>query len=238
MKIELISDIHFEFHRDNGKSFVNSLDSSDVDVLVIAGDLDLALNIRNSLKMFCDIYPKVVFVQGNHEYYSHGTMSNTEVELACKENSNLTWLNNNVAEIDGIRFIGGTLWFRDDPLAVKYRVNMSDFLVIPNFLDWVYLENAKTIELFKNEMKEGDVVISHHLPTKQSISKIYKNDPLNPFFLCDIEDIIREKRPALYLHGHTHESMDYNIDNTRIVCNPLGYPHMQNINYKKLTMDI
>jgi Icc-related predicted phosphoesterase len=28
---------------------------------------------------------------------------------------------------------------------------------------------------------------------------------------------------ALWIHGHTHESMDYTLAGTRVVCNPRGY---------------
>ena len=29
---------------------------------------------------------------------------------------------------------------------------------------------------------------------------------------------------VLMRHGHTHSFFDYQINNTRILCNPLGYP--------------
>ena len=27
----------------------------------------------------------------------------------------------------------------------------------------------------------------------------------------------------LWVHGHTHDSFDYTVDGTRVVCNPRGY---------------
>jgi hypothetical protein len=30
-------------------------------------------------------------------------------------------------------------------------------------------------------------------------------------------------RPALWLHGHVHHSLDYQLFDTRVVCNPRGY---------------
>jgi len=30
-------------------------------------------------------------------------------------------------------------------------------------------------------------------------------------------------RAALWVHGHMHESFDYEIYGTRVVCNPRGY---------------
>ena len=238
MKIELLSDIHFEFHRDKGKSFLDSLDPSDVDVLVLAGDIALAPDIARLLGLFCEKYPKVVYVHGNHEYYKHGVMVNVQTEQALTENDNLIWLNNKVVEIDGVRFIGGTMWFKDDPLSAKYRSYMSDFSVIPDFTDWVFEENAKTIKLFDEKMQYGDVVVTHHLPTNQSIAPFFKGDPLNPFFLCDQEAFIRYVKPALWLHGHTHASMDYEIGSTRVVCNPFGYLHDPNREYKRTILEV
>lgn len=41
--------------------------------------------------------------------------------------------------------------------------------------------------------------------------------------LSDLEPQIRRWQPALWLHGHVHDSFDYYIGNTRIVANPRGY---------------
>jgi hypothetical protein len=43
------------------------------------------------------------------------------------------------------------------------------------------------------------------------------------FFLCDVRKLIETAQPALWIHGHTHESCDYQIGRTRVVCNPYGY---------------
>lgn len=42
------------------------------------------------------------------------------------------------------------------------------------------------------------------------------------FFIDDHPQIV------LWVHGHTHETFDYEIGNTRIFCNPRGY-----INYEQ-----
>jgi hypothetical protein len=41
--------------------------------------------------------------------------------------------------------------------------------------------------------------------------------------ITNLDSYIMETQPKLWIHGHTHESMDYFIDKTRIVCNPFGY---------------
>lgn len=72
------------------------------------------------------------------------------------------------------------------------------------------------------------VVVSHHLPCLRSISEEFKRYPentLNPSYASDMEDWIKDRKDIdLWIHGHTHNSFDYRLDNgTRIVCNPRGY---------------
>jgi hypothetical protein len=51
----------------------------------------------------------------------------------------------------------------------------------------------------------------------------WRCSPLNAFFLCDLEVLMRSRAPALWLHGHTHENVDVLVGTTRVVCNPFGY---------------
>jgi predicted phosphodiesterase len=52
---------------------------------------------------------------------------------------------------------------------------------------------------------------------------MYEGEISNPYFLCDVEELIRSRKPTLWIHGHTHKSRDYRIEDTRVVCNPFGY---------------
>ena len=70
MKIQVMSDTHFEFHQDHGKGFIQTLNlAQEVDVLVHAGDMCTANMLEDKIKAICDKYPNVVYVTGNHEYY-------------------------------------------------------------------------------------------------------------------------------------------------------------------------
>jgi predicted phosphodiesterase len=71
MRLQLLSDLHFEFHRDGGRSFVDSFDPTGIDVLVLAGDIAVAEGIPHALALLCERFrdATVVFVHGNHEFY-------------------------------------------------------------------------------------------------------------------------------------------------------------------------
>ncbi|MCU0822008.1 MAG: metallophosphoesterase [Spirochaetes bacterium] len=227
-RFAVMSDIHCEFHRDNGKLFINDLYPDDLDVLVLAGDINIAKNglLIDSLGMFCNKFKnqKIVYVHGNHEFYGTDRESALKTTAeAVERNPNLIWLENDIAEIKGRRFLGTPLWFSNDPENIKHEKNLADFSQIKNFREWVYVENKKSIDFLKKEIKPGDIVITHHLPTRKSIPPQFTNSTLNRFFVCDVENIITKKMPAMWIHGHTHSSNDYKMGESRIICNPFGY---------------
>ena len=226
-KILLLSDLHFEFHRDT-QEFISKLDN-DVDILVLAGDIDVYDQIENTLDLFCDRFTNVVYVPGNHELYHSSPQVIAETRARClKHHTNLDWLHNEVAVINGQRFLGGTGWFREDPQSAMYERNMSDFNIISDFKPWVYEEQARFEQFIKANLQEGDVVVTHHLPSEICIDKYFKGSVLNRFFVCDYTDLILDRDPALWMYGHTHFEQDLKLGNTRLVCNPRGYPHERN----------
>jgi Icc-related predicted phosphoesterase len=80
------------------------------------------------------------------------------------------------------------------------------------------------VSQFEQAFDGPTVVVTHHLPASKSIATRYANDPLNPAFASRLEDVIERYRPALWIHGHTHEPCDYELFRTRVICNPRGYP--------------
>ncbi len=225
MKLLVLSDLHFEFHADHGRSFVEHLPSGDqVDVCVLAGDIAVGPGIPDALKLFCDRYEHVVFSHGNHEFYGYNrnqVLSWTWDAVAA--NANLTWLDCDVQKVAGKRFLGGPMWFRETPHNAERECLMNDFRLIEDFKTWVYQENRQTLQMLKRELRDGDIVVTHYLPTQRSVAKEFKDSALNVFFLCDMEPLIRQAMPDLWIHGHTHSSSDYQKGVTRIVCNPFGY---------------
>lgn len=232
LRIAAMSDIHCEFHADRGKSFINSLSPDDLDVLILAGDISIVRDsmLLETLNRFCSKFKnqKIIFVHGNHEFYGSDRKTVTGMTReAEKKNPNLIWLDNEIATIRGQRFVGSPLWFPYHYENARWEKNIGDFAEIKNFKDWIYSENQKSINFLRSEIMSGDIVISHHLPTRKSTSLQYKNSPLNRFFVCDIENIIIKKMPALWVHGHTHSSLDYWIGDARVLCNPFGYARME-----------
>jgi Icc-related predicted phosphoesterase len=84
-------------------------------------------------------------------------------------------------------------------------------------------EHRRALEFLKWHVSSNSIVITHHIPTTQSLANNFKHDPTNVFFVCDMEKLIKRRKPKLWVHGHTHHSANYLLGKTHIVCNPFGY---------------
>lgn len=229
LRVQILSDLHLEFDDDDGKFFVQNL-PVEGDVLILAGDV---LSLRQpekalqTFRWFCERFKHVVFVPGNHEYYKVSPETAETLLQECVTHiSNLHLLNPGMVCLEGIRFLGGTLWFPYSPEEVRYRSSMNDFRLIPDFVPWVHTTHTAHLNFFKHNLQRGDILITHHLPHPRSIAPEYAGSVLNRFFLAgDAASLVDYGEAQLWVHGHTHTSCDYQIAGTRVICNPRGYPH-------------
>ena len=264
MKIKVVSDLHLEFSDFNVKN------DEDCDVLVLSGDIivadDLdrisasfdpwtnnpysALEGRQSHAVrYIDFFKRVsfqfkhvVYVAGNHEFY-HGKWkkSLSILRSLCSNFPNVHFLECDHVYIDGVTFIGGTLWTdlnKYDPLtAHAVRDMMNDFRVIKNDeLGFTPLKPATTAERHRKllgyiglltQEKHDDkfVVVGHHAPSFQSVHPHYRDQTLmNGAYASDLSEFILDRpQIKLWTHGHMHDPSDYYIGTTRIVAAPRGY---------------
>ena len=242
MKIKIVSDLHLEF-------FGMELPNNGADVLILSGDIMVADNCRYNTryqKFFDQIhtdYKKIVYIPGNHEHY-HGHMSRTDAKIKefLEDYPDVHYLNNDWTIIDGNVFIGTTLWSdinKRDPLSTwSVRNVMNDFQLVRNGSnyrrytpdDWIE-NHIKALDYVSKVYKDTHdkykkiVLCGHHAPSYQSIDARYKDDHhVNGCYASDLENFILERdKIVLWTHGHVHSSFDYNIGNTRVVCNPRGY---------------
>lgn len=223
MRLQFVSDVHTEFHRDKGLDFSTNLPVVS-DTLVIAGDFASERTMVRNLDILCKRFKNVLYVFGNHEYYNADkTQLHNKIVKLENRYPGFKKINNEVVEIEGKRILGATMWFRDDPFNVVHKNGFPDFTQIKNYEEWVYQENEKTTKFFKENCKVGDIIVTHHVPCQLSIAEEHRNSNWNRFFLCDQTEIIRENKPSYWIHGHTHDTFSYNLYDTGIECRPFGY---------------
>ena len=222
MKIQILSDLHTEFWGHVDISWL--VPDEDVDVLVLAGDIGVAQNFQWILRDFKNRYKHVMFVPGNHEYY-HSSLS--KIKASTCNSFVPQWP-------DGQQFLGATLWFPYTTEDEKHKHLLNDFNLIKD-LEWeINAQHRMHLQHLEMHMDSNSVVITHHCPSHKSTPERYKDSELNRFFVCDMEELILERQPKLWIHGHTHDSCDYMIGQTRVICNPFGYlGHEENPKFQK-----
>lgn len=227
MKLLILSDLHLEFYREPS-GVIESFPKDGFDVVVLAGDIVSGARFREDVERLCDYFAPtpIVFVCGNHEYYhTNRQMVASALRGTERRKSNFTWLENGSTEVHGRKIIGTTMWFRQNAVTNSQSGFLCDFRLIERFREWNYKTNAEAIAFLNANVSADTIVVTHHLPTEHSVHAKYKGDPFNCFFLCDVEPLILDKKPPLWIHGHTHETVDCVVGETRVVCNPMGYPH-------------
>jgi Icc-related predicted phosphoesterase len=199
-----------------------------------------AQRYREFLDQVTQRYQHVVWVAGNHEFY-HGKFNQTLKVLfdECIFNYlNLHFLEDSWVDVEDVRFLGGTLWTdcnNHDPLTMMtLQHGMNDYRIITNDeagytkLRPVHTlqRHIKTRQFIEQNVTQKTVVITHHAPSPQSIAPEFQNEHhLNGGYASNLHELILDHRPQYWLHGHMHHQQDYRIGETRILCNPRGYPH-------------
>ena len=241
MKIDVISDLHLTCFKDFGDDFIASW-VPQAEVLILAGDVGEFhwwLMGLERIKALSEKYEHALYIAGNHDYYgttlAEGDAHFREVEA---EIPNFHFLEQDILEINDVKFAGCSLWFREDPSGWIYEKWMNDFSYIKQFKPAVYDRNEGSQSFLRQLPHDIGVVITHHLPTRHSVHEKYTGDACNRFFLCGIDDVILELQPKVWIHGHTHIPFDYRMDDTRILCNPMGYPRENPGPYRPVTIEL
>lgn len=263
LKIRPQSDIHLEF----GDYHVRPLPDDKETVLVLAGDIGIVhkcSQLEGLYGPFLDRCSKqfrqVVLIMGNHEHY-HGSFIRTQEklqgEIDRRKLANVHLLEKQSVLIDGVNFIGATLWTdceQGSPHATYMWNSMSDAKLIrtgspndPYMRKFISTDTVndhikakqyitEAVERSKNQGLKT-VVVVHHGVTHQSIPEMFRGDSLNMFFVSEMTMDLMDMNPDLVVHGHVHQTLDYVLDSTgqicqtRVVCNPRGYVGHENTGF-------
>ncbi|HCK81169.1 MAG TPA: metallophosphoesterase family protein [Candidatus Competibacter sp.] len=234
MKLHILSDLHLN---------VAGLEApkTDADAIVLAGDI---ARPNEAMAWATSFERPVVYVPGNHEFYG-GALDATLRELKrLGANTRVKVLDCDEIVLGDVRFLGATLWTdfllfgegepRDWAMA-QARLWVRDFsrihldekleqLFSPAAAMGLFARHAAWLQGKLDQPFPGPtVVVTHHAPSPQSLHPRFANAALSACFVSDVEYLMGKDRVALWVHGHTHDSFDYTVNGTRVVCNPRGY---------------
>lgn len=231
MRLHVLSDLHLEFD-----PFTPSPVAADV--IVLAGDTGRGKRGLEWARQAFSDWP-VVYVAGNHEYYTHALPKLTN-ELRTASGEDVHFLEQECVEIAGVRFFGCTLWsdfqLLGNPSLARdtAQLKMNDYrkirvppqyrkLRVRDTLD-VHYRSRRWLEAAVNRGEtRGAVIVTHHAPSARSLPPRMAGDWLSPAYASDLDALIEASQAALWVHGHTHWPVDYRVGNTRVLGNPRGY---------------
>jgi predicted phosphodiesterase len=254
MNIQLLSDLHLEVH----PQFTPE-PHPEADVLVLAGDIgsyqpgsklvddDFGLARFSPLPHLGAWPTPVIFVPGNHEYDQQDfDAAHSRLRQTC-DRLGLIWLERETVQLQGVRFVGTTLWSDFDALAEGAGAHLSALLKTrekafraANF----YLRKTGSTRhgqpMMAEQVREQALVcqdwlrealcqpfdgptvaVTHFAPSLRSADPRYGLTPGTAGFCNALDALLVHAQ--LWLHGHLHAPSDYRVGHCRVVANPLGY---------------
>lgn len=256
--IQIISDLHqinwnnAYYYGSSDTDFPFTLDciNKKASVVLMAGDLDINIQrVIDMLTSFANAYPDKTFIAipGNHEFYNQNIQSTlllyNESHKSLPVNAHLASRHTMIH--NGVRYVSCILWSYILPSASKFVVkNINDFTIIKDenggplgIIGYNALHAADLtwlVDQLEMPFDGPTVVMTHHAPSWESVALPYIGDKCNSVFVSKLDDIIEKYEPSMWVHGHTHSPVDYYIFNTRVICNPLGYPQENSSRYNVL----
>jgi len=250
MKIQILSDLHYEFFPSKEEIFAHNYFNNDSDMIFLAGDICVFHQKEYWNYIFDMIYnynKPVYYVCGNHEYYQSDINKGFPFQTVP---SNFHHLNNSLVNIgNDYKLFGGTMWsdfnlyekkesFKfGEPFNLKtflrrIKYQISDFNVIHKdnklFLPKDCRNNCLDFKKKLNNVldeHENVIVLTHFCCHPNSIHMKYSGAEINPYFTTNCEKLIKHENLVGWIHGHTHSCFNYKIDEKFVICNPRGYYH-------------
>ena len=256
LTLQLLSDLHLETH----PQFVPRA-AALADVLVLAGDigsyqpgsmlaaqgaLDFGLSRFSPRQDLAGWPVPVLFVPGNHEYDGMAfEEADARLRQTC-EDLEIIYLHQRVEVLQGVRFLGCTLWSDFEalvplqgPLSVQLKARekahrAADFYLRKTgttfngepFLSAAVKEKsladqAWLAQALAEPFDGPSVVVTHFAPSLRSVDPRYGLTPGSAGFCNALDHLL--PNATLWLHGHLHCAHDYVHHGCRVVANPLGY---------------
>ena len=228
MKIQLMSDMHFEF----GWRLEEMPVQKDT-TLILAGDID---NRIQDLELFLyavgSKYERVIMVAGNHEFYGNDIIERL-TELRNIGPDNFFFMEDNILRIEEekVLIIGATLW--SDPnwgvfhdISDHYKIRHNNHRLLDSDIREF---NAYSTDYIKHMLEKDlglgwrKVVVTHFGPDNRLMNPRWLGqEQMNSYFWASgFQNHFH--MASHWLFGHTHDTTNMVIDGCKCIANPHGY---------------
>lgn len=227
MRFQYISDIHLE--KLIPKIPINIKSAKHLP-LFLAGDIGHIKkpNYGEFLNMASNNWKHVFLISGNHEYNKcYDNVDFEEIDYNIQELvnkiGNITYLNRKCVSYDDYLIIGTTLWTHTPSFYYeKMTEKNKKRILIEN--EKHRLDSKFIYESIKNaEYKNIKIIVmTHHLPSYKLITPYFLNNTIFNQILfrwVSESDHLIQYPIQKWICGHSHMSLDTNINNVRFLIN-------------------
>lgn len=247
LKLQILSDLHNEFY----KGYPPEIEKTDADVIILAGDISTGTaGVSWAEEQAGKLLVPIIYVAGNHEYYGHEYYGlNKLMWDTALADSNTKFLHNEWVVIGGVRFIGSTLWTDFKAIGPQGAARNAAELYMNDY-NRIRISDGKVPEYHSglraldtqrfnedavafladtlNTKHDGPtVVITHHGPSAKchNYQEHGDADLISSAFWSKLERLIDPSKVTLWVYGHTHSNLRFEVNGVRVVCNQRGYQH-------------
>jgi len=236
MRLHILSDLHLEY-----ADFKPEV--GEADVIVLAGDIHLGSQGMAWARQ-CWPSQEIIYVPGNHEYYDSEIQQVNREMTEAAQRLGVHYLNRSEIRIQNVRFLGVTLWTdfalhgdEEIPWAIQAarkgvpdyrRIALGNEAFQPQDAIVMSRRDAQWLDerLTETDSESATVVVTHHPPSIRSLAAHHRNNLQAAAYASNYDYLLG--RSDLWIHGHTHESVDCFHGKTRVLCNPRGYLRREN----------
>jgi len=219
MKILALSDLHLEF----SALHIPSTDKADVTILL--GDIHTSIKgvqwAANTIES-----KHIIYILGNHEYYG-GKYPDTPDKIRAEADTySPTTLWTDFA-LFGDSTIGKLDCYDKLNDYKQIRLGNDDRYrkITPSDTEKWHHRSVNWLRqaLFDRTPDSKKVICTHHAPSPKSLSPQFFSDPVSAAYASNLDGFVAYSGAKYWFHGHLHESVNYELGDTRVISNPRGY---------------
>ena len=245
-KAYLISDLHIDHYLGSDPS-VESIKKflsphlCPADMISVAGDISNHIKSTvKTLRALSEMYSRVVWTIGNHDMVAHNGENSFDkihrLTHATGEISNVTYMNGTVDQYSN-SLIGGSMGYCDFSYSEKHFGVSKELMTHKWFTSWFdgrfwNIGDRQPLDVWADEYDKLNAcvdagcnfMVSHFGPAAVKVDSRFHN-ALTGFFYFDGLNLLQKMPVGSVWHfGHTHDYFIEEVGNTRVMCNPFGYP--------------
>lgn len=241
--VQIASDLHIECN----DTVPDPLDfiTPSADVLILAGDIGSFYKLEQLtkfLKDLCSYFQVVLYVPGNHEWYTipgHEPLSLEELEKRMHKIesiiSNLYILNRSSVRIGDLCIAGATLWSKPECQVPPFIVRVHGMRT-KEYQDR-HNEDLSYLIKIMNYCKKNDhklLIITHHPPTMKVLDYTNKRKKFLSLYATNLDYLLDKSKVSTWVCGHVHKNFDFISEKgCRVVGNQKGKKKDQITDYVK-----